>query len=393
MDTAAWGKPRLKKAPKSLWSELESEWDLAAGYESFQSLPEGSQKIQRPYLGLGQQGTLRSWQWHVELLARRDRAKDDPSIWPRKSASESRHGEVRPEQGWLAYQGERHRWQIGLQTVSWGETFGFPIMDIVNPTDGREPYLLSPERRKLSSWLLQYQWFGSQWNLQLLASPWPTQQVLADGEPASWEGGGRLGYLTEDGFEWKLMFYHHRNRQPLVSREPILDENQKVRILVTHEQREEDSYGLTFTKDVSGFVVRGDGLYVPLHHLQGQRQPEESERAAGIVGVDHNFGEDWFLGLQFYSEALLRDSSSQLADRADMAGLQMIYPFVPNRFQIKVFSFLSANNRDYWLHAEWSQFLGEHLQGVLAYDQLRSRHPLLAAIGERALYYRVQWSW
>ncbi len=74
------------------------------------------------------------------------------------------------------------RLRAGNHQVVWGEAFGFFYADIINPKDLREVGLGSLGDNRIPSPILNLQYLGSKWSLQLLANFRPQGSLLPDAE-------------------------------------------------------------------------------------------------------------------------------------------------------------------------------------------------------------------
>ena len=70
--------------------------------------------------------------------------------------------------------------QTGFQEIAWGETFGFQIVDLVNPRDYSDPLILDPSWSRLPVFTLNGQLFLDRLTLQGIFTPVPRNNKFPD---------------------------------------------------------------------------------------------------------------------------------------------------------------------------------------------------------------------
>jgi hypothetical protein len=130
-------------------------------------------------------------------------------------------------------------YSMGLQRVSWGETFGISVLDVVNPVDYSNPLASSAKETQLPSPILSLVYQADPFTLQGIVAPCvrdsvapsadsrfsPLAQItsvqlnvqnergqFATCEPRNSEGGGRLSWLGDSGLDLSAIYYTHQNR-------------------------------------------------------------------------------------------------------------------------------------------------------------------------------------
>lgn len=385
----------------------EPLWDyqpeLLFGYEAARTFPDDGQELSAPFLrgGVSGRAGVLPFNFKLTLLGRQNTAAKG-HIPGSSGAGEHELGEWRPEEAWLNYEKDQHKVQVGLQKVTWGETFGFPIADVVNPIDWSRSPLTKPEDSKLASWLGHYQYFDGVWSLQGLASPWSSHRQAeaayhdalgggsAETEPIL-EYGGRAGLLTAAGLDIKASAYHHQNRTPLYR----LESGPSGPPTLNQVSREMDTYGISFSYDFDGTLIRADSVHEPVFYLNGSDGTlAETGRTGAIIGADRTVGEDWFVGMQVYGENLSPSRSGMDGSKhVAYLGAQLIYPFLMESYQAKVFFFEGINVREGWLRSELSLAGPSGLRFEAVYDLLYGEDiGLLSRLDTKSRFY-AQVSW
>ena len=208
--------------------------------------------------------------------------------------------------------------KLGLQTVTWGETFGIPIADVVNPVDLTRTPRIDAESRKIPLGIINLKALLNSFNLQILYTPLPRLSPLPQsanaGESESlkintdsnkynlWtdaELGGKFGFLFEFGLDINAFYYSHWNRMP-VFYSSIVDQ----RILVQRQESRVESYGLTASQAFDAIVVRADTV---VHHNIPRSQalgiyPRYHNLWQTAFGVDYSTADQDNFGLHIQSD-------------------------------------------------------------------------------------------
>ncbi len=377
------------------WMSADCSGEL--GYEQNYSLREHMSTSSRPFVIFNVSGGLNYGKedYKLSILGRKETVKTN-----RRERKDWRFDEL-----WLGKTLESSRIIIGLQKITWGETFGIPIVDIVNHQDNNEHPLNSFEDNKLASWMINYQMVTHSWNLQLIASPW-NQQKIAQTEGDSllidkssdhdyrniFEFGGRIGYLLENGLDIKAFYYHHENHFPVF--EPTL--NSQFFPVLHQVQKEEDSLGVSQSLAFDASVLRWDLIYMPGFHINSPINGRlfKVPRLGSALGYDYATDFDLLFGLQLQSE-ILSSSHPDLEeiDQLHYFATQFIYPMSLDRFQIKSVTFFGLGSDEIWQRVELMFYLFNQVRADLIWDDIQGDHIGLLSRNRDLdrLYLKIAW--
>jgi hypothetical protein len=254
--------------------------------------------------------------------------------------------------------------RIGFQEVTWGENLGFPIADLVNPRDLRDPLFLDTEWSRLPVFMGNYQLTLGILRLQLVATPVPRANLLPAAEsslsvlprplrgipvdlprdftidriPRDAELGGRAGALVA-GIDLSAFYFWHWNRTPVFSA-ALTPTGPRLALV---EQRVQ-TMGLSFTKAFETIVLRGDGLF----HIGDPHQGSNFGPAPGgphfqaVVGGDYSSEDHWVVGAQYQF-----DGTNDW--RLHWGVAHVAKGFFDGKLQPEVFVFRGIGNNDTWV--------------------------------------------
>lgn len=272
----------------------------------------------------------------------------------------------------IAYSGERVAATLGFQEIAWGETFGLPIADVVNPRDLRDPLFFEMDWMRKPVACANLQYLGDSLRLQAIVTPVPRvtdppqRHSGFDPLPPALDGvrllpqrsyplgragrdaeyGGRAGYLFDFGLDASLFYYRHWSRTPVVE----LGFDGPEPVLVPIVERVE-SFGLTFSQAFEDWVLRGDVVLRPREPWSGDAlgPHRRIRRIQSVVGADVTTQDDWTLGGQVHYEQRATDNLFWLSARA-RKGL------FDGRLEPQVFVYEGVGNTDLWLEprVDWS---------------------------------------
>jgi hypothetical protein len=249
---------------------------------------------------------------------------------------------------------------VGFQEIVWGETLGFPVADIVNPRDLRDPLFLDTDWVRLPVAAANVQYTGGPFRLQGLVTPIPRSAQLPDpgspflpqgipvlpipsfsvdraGQDAEW--GGRAGVLVS-GWDFSASFLAHWSRAPVFQlvtlplAPPVLEP-------VIHRV---SSPGLSLTKTV------GDEVVVRFDSVLNIGEPQQSAvfappalvlESQNVIDADLTSG-DWLISLQYEY-----DRQGSLDRHWLTARVQKT--FFDRRLELDGFMYRGLNNGDAWL--------------------------------------------
>jgi len=277
-------------------------------------------------------------------------------------------------------------WKItlGFQEIPWGETFGPPILDIVNPRDFRDSLLLDPSWVRLPTASANAMYFFEKTTLQVVLTPksryplLPTPGssydlstdhagVLLQDErsltPVSWgqgtEFGGRISTLFDNGIDLGFLYYKHLSRNPtyrlLLPAQSGIGSNNAAQAtaLLIPEILPVQTIGNTLSYAFNDFVLRQDtalNLQQPLqNHVRSVEQVDKGTQLLSVIGLDWTSQRNLSLGAQIQIEY---DDSELIHRFLDWASLRASYPLWENRLILNLFLYKGINNPDTWVQPE-----------------------------------------
>lgn len=255
--------------------------------------------------------------------------------------------------------------QIGFQQIAWGETFGFPIADLVNPRDLRDPLFFEMDWIRRATFSANLQLMVDNLRLQGVATPVPRNDVIPERGSAydpfppildgidlaprrefpldrfgrDGEYGGRVGYFFEFGLDVALLYLHHWNRTPVYE---LRFEN--FQPLLVPIQKQIHSGGLTFSKAFEDWVLRGDTVV----HLEEPWIADDlgpSKRIThvqSVLGADVTTESDWILAGQVHYD---HRGDEQL----QWVSVRIQKLLFDGDLEPQVFAFVGVDNTDRWV--------------------------------------------
>jgi hypothetical protein len=211
----------------------------------------------------------------------------------------------------------RDQWstRIGWQTVSWGETLGPSLIDVINPRDLRDPSSWLRGDQKLAVPLVLLGWSRDSMMVDVWGSPYAPQSLLPDewqeltiennDSTRAAEFGIRAGERIA-GWDMKVYAMRHRARTPAMSLalknlEPVIEAAFPI----------QTSLGFTLSQAWDNTVLRSEILHAEAGDLPDGNLLDFA-RDQAVVGVDGSWGDHFFCGSEFrYSY----QKSAQVRDR------------------------------------------------------------------------------
>ncbi len=262
---------------------------------------------------------------------------------------------------------------FGFQEITWGETLGFPVADIVNPRDVRDPLFLDVDFVRLPVLAANVQYTGGPFRVQGIVTPIPRGPILPEsGSPflpagppllpaptfpvdhafVYGEGGGRIGYLV-GGWDLSALFYSHWNRTPvyqLVSTGVVGTPSAGFALRPIVDRVE--TGGLSLTKPM------GDHLIVRADSVLNFNEPTQSPVLAApnrviesqtVAEGDLSFDDDWVFSVQY-------EYDRQGTLNRQWASGRIQKGFFDRRLEVSAFAFKGVDNGDAWVEPSvtWS---------------------------------------
>lgn len=281
--------------------------------------------------------------------------------------------EFRPEEASFSHNIDQSRFTLGFIRVSWGESFGISILDIVNVQDESQFPLTDPEVAKLPSLSMLYEWFGEKASLQLIFTARNQYKVFEQHlkneiDLPKPEFGARIGYLLPGNVDLNFMYFQHESRLPLYRFNSKNAEMQRVEGLM------ESSIGSSLSYSYHSWVFRADALYVPNFYLNDPNslEPVARERSSYTAGIDYTTNSQLNIGVQHSGGMLVGPLAFELDDNGKgLLGYQLMQPWWQDRINTRLWYFHLPNNSGRWLKASIDINIGEKGAFSLNYDDLR----------------------
>ncbi len=211
----------------------------------------------------------------------------------------------------------RDNWntKLGWQTVTWGETLGPSLIDLINPRDLRDPSYWLRADQKLAIPLLLVGWSRDSMMVDVWGSPYAPQSLLPDvwqnlsiendDDTRNAEYGLRAGDRIA-GWDMKIYAIRHRARTPAMSLE-INNSDPMIQASFPLQT----SLGFTVSQAWDSTVLRSE-----IMHADSSELPEgnllDFARDQAVLGLDGSWGDHFLWGTEFrYSH----QKSAQLRDR------------------------------------------------------------------------------
>lgn len=274
-------------------------------------------------------------------------------------------------------------WRLvgGFQEIVWGETFGYPILDIVSPRDYRDPLLLDANWVRLPTASLNAQYFLGPTTLQLVVTPFARSPLFpSPGSPidptvgstvlglsatsgtdlsqfgASSEYGGKVSHLFTSGIDLGLIYYHHWNRNPVYKITPSGSATPPFN--VSPVEQKVDTLGGTLSASLDHWVLRADQAVHLNQPLQngGLGSLENGTQWQSVLGTDYTSDDGWTAGLQVQTTvdffATTTRSFKWLSSRANKK-------FFNDHLEADLFVLVGLDNPDLWFQPKITWNLGE----------------------------------
>jgi hypothetical protein len=255
--------------------------------------------------------------------------------------------------------------RLGFQEVAWGENFGFPIADIVNVRDLRDPLLLDADWVRLPSFMANYQLTLGQFRMQLVATPVPRATPLPDfgsslsllppalrGLPVTpapgfpidrlgrdTEAGARFAFPLGGGVDLSLFYLMHWNRTPVFEAD-VTAAGPHLSVV----QDRVHTMGLGFNKAFETIVLRGDALVTVNDPYQSAAigPALTGLHSQVVLGADYSSESHLVVGAQYQFDATPGWQLNWVSAHVGKG-------FFDGKLQPEVFVFRGLGNGDMWI--------------------------------------------
>lgn len=293
--------------------------------------------------------------------------------------------------------GQNYALDWGLQTISWSETFGFNILDLVNPRDWTEYVFEDLSWSQLPVWAFKNSFIFDNLKFQLIYVPrarnpiipkagsyfdplpalsflprtsYQNKQIFKDSE---W--GARLEYLFDFGLDLSLIAYEHFNRTPVYTL--------KNGILVPTDEKLR-SYAMSFTYASGGMVLRGDTLKTENQpYFSPDLSNQKKDDLQGIYGLDYTFENQLIIGSQYQFSQIAGNHWGALQIKKTIADIDL-----------QCLLFWGLNNGDRWIRPELSWHLPYNMSFRAYYDFIQggNNKGVLSPFNGKKMM-AINWNW
>jgi hypothetical protein len=191
--------------------------------------------------------------------------------------------------------------RIGWQAVTWGETLGPSVIDVINPRDLRDPSYWLRGNQKLAVPLVLVGWSEDSKIIDVWANPYAPRSLLPDefqdvsienkDKTGLAEFGARIGSV-ERGWDMKYYIMRHRSRTPAIN---LSFENLAPKMEARFPMQ--TSLGFTVSQAWDNVVFRGEAM-----HAESDDWPDgnlmDFARDQVVAGLDGTWGDHFFWGTE-----------------------------------------------------------------------------------------------
>ncbi|MEK6705635.1 MAG: hypothetical protein AABZ06_07590 [Bdellovibrionota bacterium] len=239
---------------------------------------------------------------------------------------------------------------IGFMHVAWGETFGFNIVDLINPRDYSDPLFLESIWVKLPVFALNMKYISGSLTIQGIVIPVPRHNILPETDlPVDLrdfniedighdsEVGAKINYLFDSGLDLGFIYFYHWNRNI------VLELKQDRRLNLIEDRIH--SLGVTASHLAGNYVFRADSIM----HIDQPAQVgfgfQHGTNWQTILGADTTSETQWTLGAQYHMDR-------SVTDTFHWTSVRLRKPFFSEAIVVETFLFRGLNNKDTWLQPQ-----------------------------------------
>ena len=276
--------------------------------------------------------------------------------------------------------------KVGFQEVSWGETFGLYILDIVNPRDLTDPFFNDLCWIRLPVFAMNAQYFQEPWNCQLILTPIPRNNWLPEkGSPwdvfpeifdrssllgphkfsvGRWgqdaEYGGKIEYLFESGIDLTAYYFRHWNRYP-VYRAGFDGTHSYLKPVLRRIQ----TLGASFSKAYEEIVLRGDSA---VSFRTPWQEPafglyRKTNLWRTILGLDYTNDNGMTAGFQYHFDLWNQGHLHSIS-------IRYLQDYADGKYLFAFFIYKGINNGDVWVQPAITWNINDSASATLQADIL-----------------------
>ena len=268
--------------------------------------------------------------------------------------------------------------RLGIQDISWGETFGFNVIDVANPRDLTEPLFTDDSEAKIPVAMVSQQLFIGSWNFQGIYTPLPSRSPLQNSykeipirKPEKYkairdaEYGFKTGYLFDFGLDANIFVFEHWNRAPAFRLVAI-----PTGVELQPRERRVQSYGGSFSQAFDAVVIRGDYAIhnnIPIATTNAQKVYFYQQQQS-ILGFDVTSKEQRTLGLQYFFERYDRPVDAYKYTLYQLAGARLQFKMFDELFENQLIVFSGLGVRDLWVNPQITWNVSSGWRAIVAAD-------------------------
>lgn len=263
--------------------------------------------------------------------------------------------------------------RIGKQQIIWGKADGVFITDVISPKDLSDFVLPDFDEVRMGVTALKADYYTSALDFEFVWIPLFTPAVLPSGiwTPAGSSPAPTLPTETLDNSEifgkvsymgsvidLEIMGGYMWDDLPAVDSGPIAEYH---RVLMA---------GGSFSTDIAGFILRGEGAYYNGKNFTALPNPViERDFVNYMVGLDYSIA-GFTLGTQFIQEIVLDyDENIKLIDEfKNTMTFVIAKPFLNDTLMVEFFSYVGLTNEDALLRPKVTYDLADGLEWVIGAD-------------------------
>ena len=287
----------------------------------------------------------------------------------------NRHYQIRADSLFVEWQKSVIRASLGMQQLTWGETFGLPIVDVVNPLDISQPFTVDLSELKMSVPLANLELIADNFYVQVLYNPISRRTPVPDSingvrvvqpEPFQFlkdsEYGGRVGYLFDFGLDVKFLYYEHYSR-PLRYQLELGQESVLPQLILVETKQQSFGFSASQAFDVlvfrldtvfeNGFPFRNEIDDLPVQQAL-LKKVQVSQRYQTIFAADYSTdaGDNYGLQYQGLGYSKLPEIEEGYHPLLHWAGIRASWNFFQGQLNLDLFGITGVNNQDLWINAQ-----------------------------------------
>ena len=288
--------------------------------------------------------------------------------------------EFRLKEANIQLMGDLFTHSIGLQRITFGETFGFNIVDIANPFDYRDFLFKDPIDRRIETWSLVSSAELPWGTADIIFTPksqnpiWPKTygdlKISTENKTTS-EYGFRLNKTFDSGLDISIFTYRHQNRLP-----SFLAQTSFSGVTLKPMAYDVTSMGVFGSQSIGeGLVLRWEMIHMNKIHepfltiTDGERySAKKADLQAMVVGADYALT-DLNLGLQLHTTN--HDEDSWQTDKTPRWFSSLITWQISSNLSTELFYYQGIGNRDQQQQVRLIYGLNDNL--VVGIDHIKVR--------------------